>query len=131
LYSNTTGSIIAQFAAVASAVDFIQFLPAATASPATLSISAQGTDANVNLNNTSKGTGSVQANGVPILTSGVTAAIATGATVAHGLPYTPTVVLLTAQDATPTAVFPSAIGATTFTINYTGGGTHAFAWSAR
>jgi hypothetical protein len=63
--------------------------------------------------------------------SGVTGAIATGATVAHGLSVTPTIVLLTAQDATPTAVFPSAIGATTFTINYTGGGTHAFAWSAQ
>jgi parallel beta-helix repeat protein len=63
--------------------------------------------------------------------SGITGAIATLATVAHGLSVTPTIVLLTAQDGVPTAVFPSAIGATTFTINYTGGGTHAFAWSAQ
>jgi len=63
--------------------------------------------------------------------AGVTGAIATLATVAHGLSVTPTTVLLTAQDGTPTAVFPSVIGATTFTVNYTGGGTHAFAWSAQ
>lgn len=61
---------------------------------------------------------------------GVTGAIATGTTVAHGLAVTPTIVLLQAQDGTPTAVFPSAIGATFFTVNYTGGGTHAFAWQA-
>lgn len=61
---------------------------------------------------------------------GVTGAIATGATVAHGLAVTPTIVLLQAQDGTPTAVFPSAIGATTFTVNYTGGTTHAFSWQA-
>jgi hypothetical protein len=63
--------------------------------------------------------------------AGVTGAIATGATVTHGLALTPTAVILTAQDGTPTAVFPSAIGATTFVINYTGGGTHAFSWSAQ
>lgn len=63
--------------------------------------------------------------------SGVTGAIATGATVTHGLSITPTTVILTQQDATPAAVYPSAIGATTFTVNYTGGGTHAFAWSAQ
>lgn len=62
--------------------------------------------------------------------SGVTAAIATGATVTHGLSLTPTVVLLQAQDGTPSLVFPSAIGATTFTVNYAGGTTHAFAWRA-
>lgn len=61
---------------------------------------------------------------------GVTGTIATAATVAHGLAVTPTIVLLQAQDGTPTAVFPSAIGATTFTVNYSGGGTHAFSWQA-
>jgi hypothetical protein len=61
---------------------------------------------------------------------GVTGAIATGATVAHGLAVTPTIVLLQAQDGTPTAVFPGAPGATTFTVNYAGGGTHAFSWQA-
>lgn len=61
---------------------------------------------------------------------GVTGAIASGATVTHGLVTTPSVVILTPQDGTPTAVFPSAIGGTTFAITYTGGGTHAFAWQA-
>jgi len=62
--------------------------------------------------------------------SGVTGAIATGTTVTHGLVTTPTTVILTAQDGTPTAVYPSSIGGTTFAITYTGGGTHAFAWQA-
>jgi hypothetical protein len=62
--------------------------------------------------------------------TGVTGAIATGTTVAHGLAVTPTVVGVWAQDGTPTQVFPNAIGPTFFTVNYTGGGTHAFAWQA-
>lgn len=63
--------------------------------------------------------------------AGVTSAVATGAVISHGLAVTPTVVLLQAQDGTPTNVYPSAIGASSFTINYTGGGTHAFAWEAK
>lgn len=61
---------------------------------------------------------------------GVTGAVATGTNTGHGLPSTPTQVMLQQLDATPSAVFPSALGATNFTINYTGGGTHAFAWQA-
>ena len=61
---------------------------------------------------------------------GITTAIATGATVTHGLSVTPTLVQLTPQDATPTNFYPSALGATTFAVNYAGGGTHVFAWSA-
>lgn len=63
-------------------------------------------------------------------TSGVTGAIASGATVTHGLGTTPTKVLLTSVDGVPTAVYPGTFGATTFVINYTGGGTHAFYWEA-
>lgn len=63
-------------------------------------------------------------------TSGLTGAIATGATVTHGLGLTPTKVLLTSADGVPTAIYPSALGATTFAINYAGGGTHAFYWEA-
>lgn len=62
--------------------------------------------------------------------AGVTGAIATGATVAHGMAVTPIAVFLQPQDGVPTAISPSAIGATTFTVNYTGGGTHFFAWQA-
>ena len=81
---------------------------------------------------TDAGTGNVKAGNVGYVTrnSGVTGAIATGATVTHGLASTPTSVVLTQQDAAPTAVYPSAIGGTTFTINYAGGGTHAFSWQA-
>lgn len=61
---------------------------------------------------------------------GVTGALATGTATGHGLPAAPTSVMLQQLDATPTAVFPSALVATTFTINYAGGGTHAFAWQA-
>jgi len=61
----------------------------------------------------------------------VTGAIATGATVTHGTAVTPTVINVTALDSGPTDVFVSAIGATTFVINYGGGGTHVFAWEAK
>lgn len=62
---------------------------------------------------------------------GVTSAIATGATVTHGCAATPTIVTVTALDSGPTDVYVSAIGATTFVINYGGGGTHVFAWEAK
>jgi hypothetical protein len=63
-------------------------------------------------------------------TSGTTGAIATGATVTHGLGTTPGRVLITAQDAGPTDIYVTAKGATTFVINYGGGGTHVFDWIA-
>lgn len=63
--------------------------------------------------------------------SGVTGAIATGATVNHGLATTPASVQLTAADGTPTNVYADTLGSTSFKVNYTGGGTHAFYWSAR
>jgi hypothetical protein len=63
-------------------------------------------------------------------TNGVTGLIATGATVTHGLDYTPTVVTVTPADTGVTDHYVSALGATTFVINYSGGGTHAFYWRA-
>jgi hypothetical protein len=62
--------------------------------------------------------------------AGLTGAIATGATVTHGLGTTPQVVLVTANDAGPTDITVTAKGATTFTINFGGGGTHTFGWEA-
>ena len=62
---------------------------------------------------------------------GATGLIASGATVSHGLDLTPTVVLVTALDTGTTDVYASSIGASTFTVNYGGGGTHAFAWEAK
>jgi len=62
--------------------------------------------------------------------SGITGAIATGATVTHGLAGTPTKVLVTAAESGPTDIYVSAVGATTFVINYGGGGTKTFYWQA-
>lgn len=67
----------------------------------------------------------------PASNFGVTAALATGATVPHGLAGTPVVVTLQALDGVPTAIYPSAMGPATFTVNFSGGGTHAFAWTAK
>lgn len=64
------------------------------------------------------------------VTRGPSGAVATGAAIAHGLPVAPTLVMLQQLDAVPTAVFPNTFGATTFVINYAGGGTHTFAWQA-
>ena len=62
--------------------------------------------------------------------SSVTSAIATGATVTHGLAATPTSVRVTAAESGPTDIYVTAVGATTFVINYGGGGTKTFYWHA-
>jgi hypothetical protein len=54
------------FQGVTSVTDGVTFTGASTANPATVSIAATGTDANINLNLVSKGTGIVQSNGVAI-----------------------------------------------------------------
>jgi parallel beta-helix repeat protein len=62
---------------------------------------------------------------------GQTAAIATGTTVNHGCASTPTIVQVTPLAGTPTDVTVTSINSTTFTINFGGGGSHAFAWEAK
>jgi len=62
--------------------------------------------------------------------AGVTSAAATPITVTHGLGVAPTKVLLTSVDGVPTGVYPSDFGATTFLINFAGGGSRAFYWEA-
>jgi len=62
--------------------------------------------------------------------SGLTGAIATGATVNHGLAGTPTAVSVTAAESGPTDIYVSDVGAATFAINYGGGGTKTFYWKA-
>ena len=62
--------------------------------------------------------------------SGTTGAIASGATVNHGLASTPTSVIVTASETGLTDIYVSAVGDTTFVINYAGGGTHVFYWYA-
>lgn len=58
------------------------------------------------------------------------ATIATGATIAHGLSGIPDSVTVTAGEAGPTDVYLTAVGATTFTVNFGGGGAKKFYWSA-
>lgn len=60
---------------------------------------------------------------------GATGALATGATVTHGMFAAPTQVDLTCTTAA-VAVAVTAKGATTFTVAFTGGGTQSFDWSA-
>jgi hypothetical protein len=62
---------------------------------------------------------------------GQTAAISTGATVNHGCASTPTIVQVTPLGSVPTDVTVTSINSTTFTINFGGGGSHAFAWEAK
>lgn len=62
--------------------------------------------------------------------SGITASIASGTAVNHGMGCASGYrIILQPADGTPTAYFPNTIGGTTFTINFTGGGSHAFYWT--
>lgn len=62
--------------------------------------------------------------------TGITGAVATGSVISHTLGVVPSFVLITATDATPTNIYASVLTSTSFTLNYTGGGTHIFGWSA-
>jgi hypothetical protein len=62
--------------------------------------------------------------------SGSTPLIAPGTAIPHGLAFAPTCVVLTAMDGAPPGVSVRNIGAKTFTIDYVGGGMHAFYWRA-
>ncbi len=62
--------------------------------------------------------------------SGATPPIAPGAAVPHGLAFTPACVFVTPIDGAPTGVCVRNIGEKTFTIDYAGGGMHAFCWRA-
>jgi len=61
---------------------------------------------------------------------GVTAAIATGTAVNHGLAGTPTMVVVTAAETGPTDVYVDTVGAASFKINFGGGGNKTFYWQA-
>lgn len=62
---------------------------------------------------------------------GITAAIATGTAVAHGLVGTPTSITVTAAEAGPTDLYVDTVGAANFNINFGGGGNKTFYWKAR
>ena len=72
----------------------------------------------------------VGGSGLVVQSKGITGLIASGATVSHGLSVTPTNVVITPADTGVTDFFVSTLGASTFTITYGGGGTHAFYWRA-
>jgi len=59
-----------------------------------------------------------------------TATVTTGATVAHGLVATPTSVLITPTVTGLTDIYVSDVGASTFKINFAGGGSQTFYWFA-
>lgn len=71
---DANGNAIITFSPTASAVDTITITNAATGNPATVEISATGSDTNISLNLVSKGTGTVQVNGVPMAGQTVNAA---------------------------------------------------------
>jgi len=75
---NSTPNTIFQFTSTASMVNGIQFNPANTGSPSTVSIAAIGTDPDININLISKGAGSVQVNGGAIGSTAPTITTKTG-----------------------------------------------------
>lgn len=77
-------------------------------------------------NNSATGT-----SGMVVENKGITSGITTGSTVAHGLSVTPKWVMVTAAETGPTDITVSSVGATTFVINFGGGGSKAFYWEAK
>ena len=78
------------------------------------------------------GTGTVIRGNIGYVTEngGTSAAIATGATIAHGLASTPTIVQVNAAEAGPTDITIS-VDAANITVNFGGGGNRTFFWYAR
>lgn len=62
--------------------------------------------------------------------SGITAAIATGTAVAHGLAGTPTSVIVMPTVTGLTDIYVDTVGAANFNINFAGGGNQVFYWRA-
>jgi hypothetical protein len=94
------------------------------------SVFAPATGSQTQLTTPANNNRAVGGSGLVVQSKGVTGLIATGATVSHGLSVTPTNVVIAPADTGVTDFFVSALGASTFTINYSGGGTHAFYWRA-
>jgi hypothetical protein len=76
------------------------------------------------------GTAWVDVTSVIFYKKGTTAAIATGTAITHSLGATPSQVLVTATGTGLSDIYVSAIGATTFTINFAGAGSHILHWMA-
>jgi hypothetical protein len=61
--STALGKEVLFLQSTASSVDYVQIAGGATGNPGTVTVTAAGTDSNINLNFVSKGTGTVQCNG--------------------------------------------------------------------
>jgi hypothetical protein len=61
---------------------------------------------------------------------GITAPMATGSTVVHGLSRTPSWVIVVPAESGPTNPYVTSVGPTTFTVNFGGGGRKTFFWQA-
>jgi parallel beta-helix repeat protein len=71
-------------------------------------------------------------NGYVTENNGLSSSISTGGTIAHGLAGTPAIISVIALGAPgPSGVAVSGIGATTFAVNWSGGGSYQFYWSAK
>lgn len=65
--TDTSSNILLQFTATGSAINYITLANADSGNSP--SLTASGTDTNININLVSKGTGVIQANGVPVITT--------------------------------------------------------------
>lgn len=119
LYTNGFAQLQFFVAHTASAVNYVQATGAATG--ADVALSAQGSDTNINLNLVGKGTGVVEANGIPVVTT-------TGTQTLTDKRVTPRV-STTTSSATPTintdtvdmfCLTAQAVDITSFTTNLSG-----------
>jgi hypothetical protein len=71
-------------------------------------------------------------NGYVTENNGFSSSISTGGTIAHGLAGTPAIISVIALGAPgPSGAAVSGVGATTFAVNWSGGGSYQFYWSAK
>jgi hypothetical protein len=94
------------------------------------SVFAPATGSDTQLTTPANNNRAVGGSGLVVQNKGVTGLIASGATVNHGLSVTPTNVVIAPADTGVTDFFVDTLTSTTFKINYSGGGTHAFYWRA-
>src|SRR5579872_231052 len=78
--TDANGNVFVATSSTASAVDSITVTNAATANPATVAVSATGSDSNINLNIVSKGSGVVELNGTAVGTASTQNTGTSGAT---------------------------------------------------
>jgi len=70
--NDSNGNASVKSTATTSAVDYLNITDAATGNPATVALGAAGTDTNINVNLTSKGSGAIEVNGTALAPSATT-----------------------------------------------------------